>query len=63
MKIFKWRIFAVTAIVCLSTILLGLAMWELLPDTMAIHFDINNNPDNFAPKGFVVFGFPRFAAL
>ena len=58
MKVFKWRIFAVTGIVCLSTVLLGLAMWELLPDTIAIHFDINNNPDNFASKSFVVFGLP-----
>ena len=58
MKFIKWRFLIVTCVVCLLPILLGLALWENLPDTMAIHFDINNNPDNFAPKGFVVFGLP-----
>ncbi len=63
MKFFKWKIFLITALVCLSPILLGLSMWEALPETMAIHFDINNNPDNFASKGFVVFGMPIFMVL
>lgn len=54
----KWKILIVTCFVCLLPILLGLALWDSLPDTMAIHFDINNNPDNFASKGFAVFGMP-----
>ena len=58
MKFIKWKILIVTSIVCLLPILLGLSLWEKLPDTMAIHFDLNNNPDNFASKGFVVFGMP-----
>lgn len=58
MKFFKWKIFIITAIACLLPILLGLSLWERLPNVMAIHFDINNTPDNFASKGFVVFGFP-----
>lgn len=58
MKFFKWKYFLVTSLVCLSPILLGLFIWDKLPETMAIHFDINNNPDNFASKGFVVFGLP-----
>ncbi len=63
MKIFKWRIFIITSIVCLLPILFGVALWEQLPDTMAIHFDINGNPDNFAHKGFVVFGLPCLLVL
>ena len=58
MKFMKWRFLAVTCVVCLLPILLGVALWNSLPDTMAIHFDMYNNPDNFAPKGFVVFGLP-----
>ena len=58
MKFFKWKIFIITSIVCLLPVLLGVALWDNLPDKIAIHFDINNNPDNFGNKGFVVFGLP-----
>lgn len=63
MKHIKWKIIIITSIVCLLPILLGVALWEKLPDTMAIHFDINNNPDNFASKEFVVFGLPVLMAM
>lgn len=58
MKFIKWKSLLTTCAVCLLPILLGLALWDKLPPTMAIHFDINNNPDNFASKGFVVFILP-----
>ena len=58
MKAIKWKILIVTCLGCLLPILLGLALWDSLPDTIAIHFDINNNPNNFASKGFAVFGMP-----
>ncbi len=54
----KWKILIITCLLCLSPIILGVAVWDKLPDTMAIHFDINNNPDNFASKGVAVFGLP-----
>ncbi|MBE6688912.1 MAG: DUF1648 domain-containing protein [Ruminococcaceae bacterium] len=63
MKFVKWKILIITAVICLLPVFLGLSLWENLPDTMAIHFDINNNPDNFASKGFVVFGLPVLMAL
>ncbi len=63
MKFIRWKIFLITALVCLSPILLGLALWDQLPDTLAIHFNINNEPDNFASKGFVVFGPPALMVL
>ena len=63
MKFIKWKTLIITCIVCLLPILLGVVLWEKLPDTMAIHFDIENNPDNFANKGFVVFGLPALMAL
>ena len=63
MKYIKWKTVIITCLVCLLPILLGIALWDKLPDTMAIHFDINNNPDNFASKGFVVFGLPLLMAI
>lgn len=63
MKFFKWRIFIVTGVVCLLPILLGILLWENLPDMMAIHFNIYGEPDNFASKGFVVFGLPLLMVL
>ncbi len=58
MKFFKWKIWLITCIVCIAPIILGIAVWDSLPDTMAVHFNINNQPDGFASKGFAVFGLP-----
>ena len=58
MKNVKWKILIVTCAVCILPVFLGIALWQQLPDSMAIHFDMYNNPDNFASKGFVVFGLP-----
>lgn len=63
MKCIKWRSLIITCIVCLLPILLGVALWNRLPDSMAIHFNVQNQPDNFAPKGFVVFAIPVFMML
>lgn len=45
------------------TILPGVAVWSELPDMMAIHFNLNNEADNFAHKSFVVFGLPVLMTL
>lgn len=58
MKYIKWKSMLLTCGVCLMMIIPGIILWNKLPDSIAIHFDINNNPDNFAHKGFVVFGMP-----
>ena len=58
MKFFRWKIFIITSAVCLLPILLGISLWDRLPNTMAIHFNIYGEADNFASKGFVVFGLP-----
>ena len=63
MKNFKWKSFIITSIVCLLPILLGISLWTKLPDTMAIHFNIYGAPDNFASKGFVVFGLPMLMVV
>ena len=58
MKYIKWKSAVVTSLICLLPILLGLVLWNKLPDTLAIHFNFYNEPDNFASKGFVVFFMP-----
>ena len=58
MKSIKWKSLIITCIVCFLPVFLGIALWDNLPDIMAIHFNINNEPDNFASKGFVVFVLP-----
>ena len=63
MKFIKWKSLIITCIVSLSPILLGIVLWDNLPDTMPIHFNIYNEPDNFAPKGFAVFGLPVLTVL
>ena len=63
MKNIKWKILLLTCGVCLLPVLLGMALWSQLPDMMAIHFDIYNEPDNFASRSFVVFGLPCLMAL
>ncbi len=63
MKYIKWKSMVITCGICLLPIVLGVALWERLPDTMAIHFNIHNEPDNFASKGFVVFGLPVLMAV
>ena len=63
MKFIKWRSLFITCIICLLPIFLGIALWNELPETMAIHFNIYNEADNFAPKGFVVFGLPILMSL
>ncbi len=63
MKPIKWKILIITSVVCVLPIALGIALWDKLPDMIAIHFNINNEPDNFASKGFVVFGLPVLMML
>ncbi len=58
MKVIKWKSLIITCVVCLLSIVPGLVLWNDLPDTLAIHFNLNNQPDNFASKGFAVFGLP-----
>lgn len=63
MKFVKWKSLILTCVICLLPIILGLVLWNDLPDTMAIHVNIYNQPDNFASRTFVVFGLPVMMML
>ncbi len=54
----KWKTLLITCAVCLLPIIPCIFLWDSLPETIAIHFNMNNVPDNFASKGFAVFGLP-----
>jgi len=51
-----------TTVLCLLPILLGLALYDQLPDMVPIHFDMKGTPDNYAPKAVAVFCLPLLMA-
>lgn len=48
----------ITSAVVLCPILIGVLLWNRLPDEMAVRFNINNEVISYSSKGFVVFGIP-----
>lgn len=53
----------ITSIITLSPILVGLILWNRLPDEIAIHFNSGGVADNWCYKGWVVFGMPVLILL
>ena len=52
-----------TSIVTLLPILLGLLLWDKLPDQLPTHFGIDGAADGWSSKGFAVFGLPLIMLL
>lgn len=52
-----------SVIICLLPIILGIALYNKLPEQMPIHFTINDQVDNYAPKNFALFGIPVIMAI
>ena len=52
-----------TTIICLLPILIGVVLWDQLPDVMATHFDMSGEPNGWSSKAFTVFGLPVFIAV
>lgn len=63
MKFIKWKSLIITCLVCLVPILFGLVLWDKLPESIAIHFNFYNEPDNFASKSFAVILLPVIMVL
>ena len=57
-----WRehrmLLVLTSAVILLQMLVGVLLWNRLPDPMATHFNFHNEPDGFSSKPFAVFGMP-----
>ena len=47
-----------TSIVMLLPILIGVLLWDRLPEQVATHFDFEGNPNGWMSRGFTVFGIP-----
>ena len=58
-KIYKSEI-VITSIITLCPIVIGLLLWNQLPDTVAVHFDSQSAPNGWSSKGFAVIGIPLF---
>lgn len=52
-----------TVIICLLPMLLGIALYNQLPEQMPVHFTVGDAPDNYAPKNFALFGIPIIMAV
>ena len=48
----------ITSAVTLLPILLGLLLWDRLPEQLPTHFGVDGAADGFSGKGFAVFGLP-----
>ena len=46
------------SILTLAPMAAGAVLWDSLPDMMATHFGLDNQPDGFTAKPFAVFGIP-----
>lgn len=57
MKEYKGKIILTSIVTCLP-IVVGLLLWNRLPDRMATHFGAGNVPDGWSSKEFAVFGLP-----
>lgn len=47
-----------TALITLSPIVIGLIMWDKLPEQIATHFGVSGEADAYSSKAFAVFGLP-----
>ena len=52
-----------TSILTLLPVLIGLLLWNRLPDSVATHFGADNQPDGYSSKIFAVFGLPFLILL
>ena len=54
----KKRTLLLTSLLTLFPILVGLLLWEKLPERMVTHWGIDGRPDGWSSRTFVVFGMP-----
>ena len=48
----------ITSAIVLCPMLIGILLWNRLPDEMAVRFSANNEVLSYSPKGFAIFGIP-----
>ena len=57
-----WRehkmLLVLTSCIILLQTVVGVALWDRLPDPIATHFSFSNEPDGWTSRAFTVFGMP-----
>lgn len=61
MKLNK-KLLVITTILTLVPVIIGLMLWEQLPETIATHFGNDNEPNGWSSKTFAVLGIPGIIA-
>ena len=51
-----------TTLISLFPTVIGLLLWNRMPDTIATHFGTNNVPNGWSSKTMAVIGIPLFLA-
>ena len=62
MKIKVDKLLIISTLICLLPIVLSLAVYDKLPDTMPIHWDVEGNPDGYGSKAFAAIWLPLMMA-
>ena len=62
MRVDKKSLFLSVAI-CLLPILIGVYYYDALPEQIAVHFNVNGEPDNFVSKTRAIIDLPIFFAI
>lgn len=57
------RTLLLTVLLCLLPIILGIVLYNKLPDQMPIHYTLNDLPNSYASKSFALFGIPIIMAI
>ena len=52
------KLLLLTSVITLLPVFIGLFLWNQLPDSVATHCGLNNQPDGYSSKAFAVFGLP-----
>ena len=46
------KLLLLTSVITLLPVFIGLFLWNQLPDSVATHFGLNNQPDGYSSKAF-----------
>ena len=63
MKKINYKTMILTSLVSLLPIILGLIFFDKLPDSIAIHFNLNGDPDNYLNKTLFIFFMPIMMSI
>ena len=54
----NWKGMLLAAVIILLPMVVGVVLWDRLPDPMATHWDFAGNADGWTSRAFTVYGIP-----